>query len=120
MNVRFPLQFDVRGRTAEVADPEYIRTLIEQVLFVAPGERVMRPTFGSGLRQLVFAPNSVELAATTQMLVQGALQQHLGNLIELDTVEVEAQDELLTVTVGYTIRRTQTRQVAVLERGGSS
>jgi len=120
MNIRFPLQFDVRGRTAEIAEQDYIRNLIEQVLFVAPGERVMRPTFGSGLRQLVVAPNSVELGATTQMLVQGALQQHLGNLIELDAVEVEAEDSTLTVTVGYTIRRTQTRQVAVFERGSAS
>ncbi len=52
----------------------------------------MRPDFGSGLMQLVFAPNSVELAATTQFLVQGALQQWLGNLIALEAVEVEAVD----------------------------
>ncbi len=50
----------------------------------------MRPDFGSGLMQLVFAPNSPELAATTQFLVQGALQQWLGDLIALEGVEVEA------------------------------
>ena len=72
MNLRYPYQFDDRGRTAEADDPAYIRELIEQVLFTAPGERVMRPDFGSGLMQLLFAPNSAELAATTQFLVQGA------------------------------------------------
>ena len=46
--------------------------------------------------QLVFAPNSAELAATTQLLVQGALQQWLGNLIALQAVDVEAVDSTLT------------------------
>jgi hypothetical protein len=48
---------------AEGKDDEHIRDLIEQVLFTSPGERVNRPDFGSGLRQLVFAPNSDERAA---------------------------------------------------------
>jgi phage baseplate assembly protein W len=71
VNLRFPYQFDGRGRSAEAEEEAYIRGLVEQVLFTAPGERVMRPEFGSGLMQLVFAPNSPELAATTQFLVQG-------------------------------------------------
>ena len=71
----FPYHFDGRGRTADDRRADHIRDLIEQVLFTAPGERVMRPDFGSGLLALVFEPNSTALAATTQMLVQGALQQ---------------------------------------------
>lgn len=119
MNLRYPYQFDGRGRTAEAGEEAYIRGLIEQVLFTSPGERVMRPDFGSGLMQLVFAPNSSELAATTQFLVQGALQQWLGNLIALEAVEVEAVDSALKVTVRYLIRRTRTAQVASFERGGA-
>jgi phage baseplate assembly protein W len=119
MNLSYPYQFDSRGRTAEADEPAYIRGLIEQVLFTAPGERVMRPDFGSGLMQLVFAPNSTELAATTQFLVQGALQQWLGNLIALAAVEVEAVESMLRVTVRYVIRRTQTQQVASFERAGA-
>jgi len=119
VNLRFPYQFDGRGRTAEADEAAYIRGLVEQVLFTAPGERVMRPEFGSGLMQLVFAPNSPELAATTQFLVQGALQQWLGNLIALEAVEVEAIDATLRVTVRYAIRRTQTPQVATFERSGA-
>src|SRR5688572_2846201 len=69
MNLRFPYQFDGRGRTADADEATWIRGLVEQVLFTSPGERVMRPDFGSGLMQLVFAPNSPELAATTQFLV---------------------------------------------------
>ena len=105
-NVDFPFHFDSRGRTAQTDDADHIRDLIYQVLFTSPGERVMRPTFGSGLLQLVFAPNSDVLAATTQMLVQGALQQWLGELIVVEAVSVEAEDATLRVTVQYVIRRT--------------
>ena len=118
MNYDFPFHFDDRKRTATTSDEDHIRDLIEQVLFTAPGERVNRPTFGSGLMQLVFAPNSDELAAATQFLVQGALQQWLGDLIQVESVQVDSQDASLRVTVQYVIRRSQTRQTAEFTRGG--
>jgi phage baseplate assembly protein W len=99
----FPYRFDGRGRTAETSDADHIRDLIEQALFTSPGERVMRPDFGSGLLALVFEPNSAALAATTQMLVQGALQQHLGHLITVQGVEVEAGDSTFAVAVRYAV-----------------
>ena len=81
--IDFPYQIDSRGRTAETDYADYIRDLIEQVLFTMPGERVNRPDFGCGLAQLVFTPNSEALANTTQALTQAALQQWLGELIQL-------------------------------------
>lgn len=118
MNVAFPYLFDGRGRTAEANDPDHIRDLIEQVLFTAPGERVNRPEFGCGLLQMVFAPNSAELATATQFLVQGALQQSLGDIINLTNVGVSQDDSSLTVTVQYTIRATQQQAVAEFTKGG--
>ena len=115
----YPFHFDSRGRTAETDEDAHIRDMIEQVLFTAPGERINRPSFGSGLMQLVFAPNSDTLAATTQFLVQGALQQWLGDLIVVEAVEVEADDGTLRVAIQYLIRRTQTRQTAQFSRAGS-
>jgi phage baseplate assembly protein W len=112
MNTKFPLQFDNSGRTDEASYEDHIRDMIEQILFTAPGERINRPDFGSGLLQLVFQPNSKELAATTQFLVQGSLQQWLGELIEVSAVEVESHDSTLEVIVNYTIRRSQQSQVA--------
>jgi phage baseplate assembly protein W len=117
MNIDFPFHFDNRGRTALTDDDDHIRDMIEQVLFTSPGERVNRPTFGSGLMQLVFQPNSNELATTTQFLVQGALQQWLGDLIEVNDVDVESDDSTLLVTIKYTVRRTQQQQVAQFQRG---
>jgi phage baseplate assembly protein W len=99
----FPYRCDGRGRTAATDDAGHIRDLIEQVLFTAPGERVMRPDFGSGLLALVFEPASSVLAATTQMLVQGALQQHLGDLIAVQSVAVDAVDGTLRVDVRYAV-----------------
>lgn len=117
MNIDFPYHFDNRGRTAAAADEKHIRNLIEQVLFTSPGERVNRPTFGSGLLQMVFEPNSDELAATLQLLVQGSLQQWLGDLISVESVQVETEDATLRVSVGYIIRRTQTRATAEFTKG---
>jgi phage baseplate assembly protein W len=116
MNIDFPRQIDGRGRTAVIDDEGHIRDLIEQVLFTSPGERLNRPTFGSGLMQLVFMPNSAELATATQFLVQGALQQWLGELIQMESVQVESEDATLRITVQYVIRRSQERRTVEFSR----
>lgn len=108
--IAFPLRIDGRGRTAEADQEAHIRQMIEQLLFTAPGERVNRPDFGTGLRQLVFAPNSPELATATQALVQGALQQWLGELIQVERVAVVSDDSRLSVTVQYLLRSNQQRR----------
>jgi phage baseplate assembly protein W len=94
--------------------------MIEQVLFTSPMERLNRPAFGSGLAQIVFAPNSPELASSTQFLVQSALQQWLGDLIQVESVEVESKEATLWVKVAYTVRRTQERHLAEFTHGGVS
>lgn len=116
MHINYPYQFDIRRRTAETSDSDHIRDLVEQVLFTSLGERVNRPDFGSGLMQLVFAPNSDELATATQFVVQGALQQWLGDVIQIDAVQVNAEEGLLEVTVQYLVLRSQERQVAQFSR----
>jgi Bacteriophage baseplate protein W len=117
MQVDFPYALDRRGRTAATGEDEHVRDLVEQVLFTAPGERVNRPSFGSGLLQLVFAPLSDELASATQFLVQGALQQWLGDLIQVEAVEVTSADSTLAVRVVYTLRRTGERLTVDISRG---
>lgn len=114
--VDFPYRVDAGGRTASTTESEHIRDLIEQVLFTAPGERVNRPTFGSGLLQLVFAPNDDALSGATQLAVQGNLQQWLGDLIQVLDVQVENAESQLRVVVRYTIRRSQQTVVAEFGR----
>src|ERR1044071_6572574 len=101
MNIDYPFHFDSRGRTATTDDDDHIRDMIEQLLFTSPGERVNRPDFGSGLLQMVFAPNSLELAAALQFTVQAALQQWLGDLIQVRELEVASDDATLRVTLNY-------------------
>jgi Bacteriophage baseplate protein W len=107
MNIDYPFQFDRRGRTAATDDDEHIRDMIEEFLLTSPGERVNRPDFGSGLLQMVFAPNSPELAAAIQFTTQAGLQQWLGDLIEIKKIEVTSEDAELCVEVQYLVRRTQ-------------
>jgi len=116
MQVDYPFHVDRRGRSAVASEDDHIRDLIEQVLFTSPGERVNRPTFGSGLLRLVFEPNGDLLGATTQMAAQGALQQWLGELILVEAVRVEPSDATLHVTVQYVVRRSQQRNVAQFQR----
>jgi uncharacterized protein len=116
MQINYPLQIDGRGRTAETDEVQHIHQLIEQVLFTSPGERVNRPDFGSSLQQLIFSPNNNELAAAAQFLVRGTLEQWLGDLIQVEELEVENGESALQVTVQYVIRRTQERQVAEFSR----
>ena len=111
MNIAYPWTFDATGRTASASDPDHIRQMIEQLLFTAPGERVNQPDFGSGLMQMVFAPNSTELAAALQFTTQSAVQRYMGDLIDLHELQVEVSDATLTVTIQYVIRATQQPQV---------
>jgi hypothetical protein len=116
MQIAHPYQVDGRGRSAEASEDAHIRQMIEQVLFTAPGERVNRPDFGTGLLRLVFAPNSPELGAATEFMVQGALQQWLGEVIQVEAVSVESESSTLRVLVRYRVRRTQEEQVARFTR----
>ncbi|MFV2144638.1 MULTISPECIES: GPW/gp25 family protein [Isoptericola] len=100
-HVAFPLRMDAGGRTDVVDDEAYLSGLVEQVLFTAPGERVNRPDFGSGVGRLVFAPSDDALASSTQALVQGALQRWLGDLIRVEEVHVTSVDARLEVLVTY-------------------
>lgn len=113
----FPYGFDATGRTRTTDPVDHVRDLIEQVLFTAPGERVNRPQFGSGLLGLVFEPNSAALAAAARARVDGALQQWLTEVIAVEAVQVTAEDSTLAVTVSYVIRATGERRVDSISGG---
>ena len=119
MNLDFPYSFNQSGRTSSTDLADHVRDLIEQVLFTAPGERVMRPDFGSGVAQLVFSPNSVEVAGATQMLVQGALQRWLGEHIAVLEVRVDAVEAELLVTVSYQLLRDGSTVTETFSNGGA-
>lgn len=120
MNIDFPFHFDARGRTASAGDDDHIRDMIEQLLFTNPGERVNRPDFGSGLLQMVFAPNSPEIAAALQFTVQASLQQWLGDVIQVQSLEVTSEDSTLRVELSYVVLRTTEQRAEVFVLGGTA
>jgi len=119
MNIDYPFHFDEKGRTAATSDNDHIRDMIEQLLFTSPGERVNRHDFGSGLMQMVFAPNSPELAAALQFTLQAALDRWLGDVIEVHGLEVTSQDATLTVDLAYAIRKTGETRRDTFSRGAA-
>jgi len=118
--IDYPFQFDGRGRTGQSDENEYIRELIEQVLLTTPGERVMRPGFGSGVRQLLFGAASPEVATASQYLVQSSLQQWLADLITVEAVDVQAREGALLINVQYVVRLSQTRATAQITVPGEA
>ncbi|WP_446745338.1 GPW/gp25 family protein [Silvibacterium acidisoli] len=120
MNLAYPYNFDATGHTAQTDLLTHVRDMIEQVLFTSPGERVNRPTFGSGTAQLVFAPNSDVLAGVQQQAIQAGLQQWLSDLIRVLSVDVEAIDATLQITVVYSVLQTQQQQTQQFVYGGVS
>lgn len=109
----FPFAIDARGRTATTDEEDHIRDLILQVLFTSPGERVNRPEFGCGLKQLVFGPASDALAAATEQLVHGSLIRWLDTVIQVESVSTRAEESTLEVTVAYSRRDTGERKEEV-------
>ncbi len=116
MNLDYPFHFDGRGRTAQTDYNSHVRNLIEQLLLTSPGERVNRPDFGSGLLQLIFAPNSPELAATLQFTAQAALQRYLSDVIEVEKLQVTSEDSKLLIDLEYIVKLTREQQTAQFER----
>jgi phage baseplate assembly protein W len=106
MNIAFPVQIDGSGRTAAAGDADHLRDMILLVLFTQPGERVMRPDFGTGLLQFLFAGASPEIAAALKLTVQAALSKVLGDVVDVGELSVSAVDAQLAVTITYLVRAT--------------
>jgi Bacteriophage baseplate protein W len=66
----------------------------------------MRPDFGCGLLDLVFAPNSPELVSTLELSVQASLQRWLGDLIEVVALDMDSEENVVRVHLSYVVRAT--------------
>lgn len=115
----FPYRIGPDGRTATTTRADHVHDMLTLLFFTRPGERVMRPDFGTGLMQQIFAPNSPEVAATLQLTVQAAIQQWLGDLIELHALEVTSDDAELRITISYAIRETGEQREETFSRSSA-
>jgi len=108
---KLPIAVDDRGRIAMVSDDESVRQSIWMMLSTAPGERVMRPDFGCGLAELVFAPNTPGTAGQIISAVREALIQWEPRIdvLDVDAVPDDTQPNLLLIAVSYLVRSTNNR-----------
>jgi phage baseplate assembly protein W len=116
MEIYYPYQIGAHGTTAGTSLSIHLRDLLEQVLFTDPGERVNRPTFGGGVRQLVFAPAGDEVATTAEFLIQSSLMQFLGDVIHAENVSVTIDDATLQINITYVDLITGRREEAAFTR----
>ena len=104
------------GRIRQEPDYDaYIRQLILQILFTAPGERLNRPNFGAGVKRLVFAPNSEGTASLARTSIYQGLTTWLGRYIQLHEVEADAVGEKLVIRIEYTVLQTREKRYLNLE-----
>ncbi|WP_423223552.1 GPW/gp25 family protein [Candidatus Amarolinea aalborgensis] len=105
----FPIRIDKQGEIALVSREEDIRQAILVILGTSPGERVMRPDFGAGLKALVFEPINTATKALVKHRVEEAL---LLWEPRIDSVEITMADERslgrLLLDIHYRVRATNT------------
>jgi phage baseplate assembly protein W len=112
----YPFRIDpLSGQAAQTSYGTHVDQMIRQILLTSPGERADLPEFGCGLRQLLFAPNSDALQATTQLLVLRSLNQWLAGQISVKKVLVTpgpgGDYSQIIVQIQYVLIETQTQQM---------
>jgi uncharacterized protein len=109
----FPFRIDAASSQGAHASAyeAHVEQMIRQVLLTTPGERVNLPSFGCGVRRLVFAPSSEALSTTAQVVVQQALKRWLSDQVDVKRVEVltaEGSENQIVIRIDYVLRETLT------------
>ena len=110
VGLAFPPAADSQGAAATVAYEEDIRQSIEIILSTSPGERVMRPTFGAGLRDFVFEPIDVSTMQRLQTRVREALidWEPRINVLSVDVTQDRPAGNTLLIRIAYQVRASNT------------
>jgi Bacteriophage baseplate protein W len=97
---RFPVQLDpVIGGLVYADGPEKVRESIWIILDTEPGERIMRPTFGCGLRRYLGEPNTVAVRALIRHDVERAISAWEPR-VKTTAIEVNPGDDPSLVEIG--------------------
>jgi phage baseplate assembly protein W len=111
----FPFRIDGVSSQGALAPTyaDHVEEMILQVLLTSPGERADMPSFGCGVRRLLFAPNSESLAATAQIIVIQSLNRWLAGVIDVSRVQVLTPEDVgdgsqIVIQVSYTVIDTRT------------
>ncbi|MEZ4728401.1 MAG: GPW/gp25 family protein [Caldilineaceae bacterium] len=110
----FPPQVNRRGSVVLTTESDEIQQAIRIILMTAPGERVMRPTFGSLLHELIFAPINTETLTLAQRYVEDALKMWEPRItLRSVVVEPDYEHSCLLIVLDYEIRTTHDRRTLV-------
>ena len=104
--VAFPLRLDAVGSVALVSSDAEIQEAIHLILATAPGERPMRPEFGCGIHQYLFAPADGGTAGLMAQEVRRALDRWEPR-ITVASVDVSVDEDVrncLWIDVSYEVR----------------
>lgn len=103
------LQIGPAGRVQMVDEEASVRQALLLLLSTSPGERVMRPTYGCALAQLVFAPNDDTTAGLAIHYVRQAIERWEPRIriTKLDATRAPEAAERLTILLEYQIKSTQ-------------
>ena len=93
IEIAFPYGLDDRGRTGTATYDDHVEQMLELLLFTRPGDRVDQPTFGCGLLDQVFAPNSPEIAAALNVTIAAAISLWLRDVISVSSLDVTAEEQ---------------------------
>ncbi|WP_137940366.1 GPW/gp25 family protein [Chitinivorax sp. B] len=98
-----PMTPDTLGQLPQASGPEKVRQSMAVILDTEPGERLMLPTFGCGLRRFLMQPNTTSTRALMQREIEIALRTWEPR-ISVDRVEVLPGDEpaLVMIRIAYT------------------
>lgn len=88
---------------------EHVRDLVELVLFTRPGERVMRPDFGTPIPEVVFERPTHDVLSNVQFLVQTSLQRFMSDLIAVENIEVRSVENRIEIALSYVLLPMQER-----------
>lgn len=118
-HLAFPFRIAADGRTAAPASLEaHIAGEVIQLLLTSTGERPFLPSFGGGLRRLVFERNDDVAANLTKALISRNLTRWLGHRVSVETLNVVAEESTLAVDVRYRIIATgEARRVRFEKQG---
>jgi phage baseplate assembly protein W len=99
-----PLSPNETGRTPRLAGADKVRQAIGVILETEPGERVMLPAFGCGLRQFLMQPNGVGVRARIRREIQAALNAWEPRIAvdEVLVVPDEQEPSLVLIDIAYT------------------
>ena len=108
---RFPVSLEANGQIAMAHYEESIRQAIGMILGTAKGERVMRPDFGCGIHDLVFAVNSPGTAARVASEVRQALIEWEPriDLLKVNVSPESSAGNQLLIEIEYRVRATNNR-----------